>query len=259
MWMAFIAAAIMNLGSYWFSDTIVLSAYQARPVRAGDAPELIHMVQNLSQRAALPMPRVYVVPSAAPNAFATGRSPSNAVVAVTTGLVNLLSPEELNGVMAHELAHVEHRDTLIGAIAATIAGAITLLAQSARIFGVPEQRDEHGRERSNMIVILLMIFLAPFAAVLIRMAISRSREYAADARGAEISGQPLALASALRKLDTASRSTPLFQAEAHPTTTHMLIVNPLRSFSLANLFSTHPPIAERIRRLEAMQTSTRFW
>lgn len=255
MLIALIFAAVTNLFSYWFSDSLILAAYKARKVGPNEAPQLYQIVQNLAQYAALPMPKVYIINSDAPNAFATGRSPSYAAVAVTTGLMRILNPNELAGVMAHELAHIQHRDTLIGAIAATIAGAITMLANSARMMSVqPYPRDRGGREQapSNIVVMLLMIILAPIAALLIRLAISRSREYAADARGAAISGQPLALASALRKLDATSRITYFPQAEFYPETVHMLIINPLKSFTLANLFSTHPPVAERIRLLEAM-------
>lgn len=256
MLIALLFAAITNLFSYWFSDSIVLAAYRAHKVGPNEAPQLYQIVQELSQYAGLPMPKVYIINSDAPNAFATGRSPSYAAVAVTTGLMRILNPNELAGVIAHELAHIQHRDTLIGTIAATLAGAITMLANSARMMSVqPHPQDRSGKERapSNLIVTLLMIILAPIAALLIRMAISRFREYAADARGATISGQPLALASALRKLDATNKTTYLSAAEQYPETVHMLIINPLKSFTLANLFSTHPPIAERIRRLEAMQ------
>lgn len=255
MLIAFMFAAVTNFFSYWFSDSMILAAYRARRVGPNEAPQLYQIVQTLAQDAGLPMPKVYIVNSNAPNAFATGRNPSNASVAVTTGLMQILNPNELAGVMAHELAHIQHRDTLIGAIAATVAGAITMLADSARMMSMqPYPQDRSGRERTptNLVVMILMIILAPIAALLIRMAISRSREYAADARGAQISAQPLALASALRKLDSVGRGTFFLPAELHPVTVHMLIINPLKSFTLANLFSTHPPIAERIRRLEAM-------
>lgn len=255
MIIALLFAAITNFFSYWFSDSIVLAAYRARQIGPNEAPQLYQIVRELAQYAGLPMPKVYIVNSNAPNAFATGRSPSYASVAVTTGLMQILNHNELAGVMAHELAHIQHRDTLIGAVAATMAGAITMLADSARMMSMqPYPQDRGGRERvpTNILVMILMIVLAPIAALLIRMAISRSREYAADARGAAISGQPLALASALRKLDTVGRVNFFMAAELNPVTVHMLIINPLKSFTLANLFSTHPPVAERIRRLEAM-------
>lgn len=250
MLIALVVAVVMNFGSYWFSDKLVLKMYRARPVNRSEAPVLYDVVQELSSRAGLPMPRVYVMDNDAPNAFATGRDPRHAAVAATTGLLRIMNREELAGVMAHELAHVEHRDTLIGAVAATIAGAIAMLAnfaQFALLFG-GGRRDGEG---SNPLVMLVMMILAPIAASLIQMAVSRSREFAADARGAAIAGNPLWLARALRKLAMANDRIPMPDAESHPTTAHMFIVNPLKGRSLARLFSTHPPVEERIRRLEA--------
>jgi heat shock protein HtpX len=247
-------AVAMNFGSYWFSDQLVLKMYHARQAGPNDAPVLYQTVQELSSRAGLPMPRVYVVDSDGPNAFATGRDPAHAAVAATTGLLRILSREELSGVMAHELAHVQHRDTLTGAIAATIAGAIAMLAnmfQWMAIFGLGRGDDREGGA-GGLIGALVMMIVAPLAASLIQMAISRSREFAADARGAQVCGNPLWLANALRKLERANRGTYMPEAESHPATTHMLIINPLKSANLANLFSTHPATEERIRRLEDM-------
>ncbi len=251
MLIALIAAAAMNLGSYWFSDRVVLGLYRARPASAQDVPVLFDTVRMLAQRAGIPMPKVYLVDCDAPNAFATGRDPEHAAVAATTGLLRIMSRDELAGVMAHELAHVQHRDTLIAAVAATLAGAIAMLAnlfQWALIFGGGRGSDDRD---GGLLGGLLMMILAPIAASLIQMAVSRSREYAADARGAAIAGNPLWLASALRKLSAASARAPLQTAERNPATAHLFIVNPLRGRDLAQLFSTHPPVEERIRRLEA--------
>jgi heat shock protein HtpX len=248
---ALVLALVMNFGSYWFSDKLVLKIYKAKPVTVTEAPKFYRTVQELAQRAGLPMPKVYIVENDAPNAFATGRNPEHAAVAATTGLLRIMSRDELAGVMAHELSHVEHRDTLISAVAATIAGAIAMLAnfaQFAMLFGMGRDREGGG---SNPLVMLLMMILAPIAASLIQMAVSRSREYAADARGAAISGNPMGLANALRKLDSANRRIPMPEAESHPATAQMFIVNPLKGKNLAQLFSTHPPVEERIRRLEA--------
>jgi heat shock protein HtpX len=248
---ALVLAVVMNFGSYWFSDKLVLKIYKAKPVTAIEAPKLYRTVQELAQRAGLPMPKVYIVENDAPNAFATGRNPEHAAVAATTGLLRIMSRDELAGVMAHELSHVEHRDTLISAVAATIAGAIAMLAnfaQFAMLFGMGRDREGGG---SNPFVMLLMMILAPIAASLIQMAVSRSREYAADARGAAISGNPMGLANALRKLESANRRIPMPEAESHPATAQMFIINPLKGKKLAQLFSTHPPVEERIRRLEA--------
>jgi heat shock protein HtpX len=249
MTFALVMAGVMNFFSYWFSDKIVLAMYGAREVTEADAPQLYGMVRELAVRAALPMPRVYLMESETPNAFATGRNPEHAAVAATTGILRILTREELMGVMAHELTHVRNRDILIGSIAATIAGAITYLAQMAQwaaIFGGGRDRDEEGGGAFGMIV---MAIVAPLAAMLIQMAISRSREYAADKGGAEISGNPLYLANALRKLEMANHQIPM---QANAATAHMFIVNPLTGGGLKSLFSTHPPIEERVRRLETM-------
>ncbi|MBW1660374.1 MAG: zinc metalloprotease HtpX [Deltaproteobacteria bacterium] len=246
---AFIIAAGMNFFSYWYSDKLVLSMYKAKPVTEAEAPDLYRLVKELSQRAGLPMPKVYIIPNDSPNAFATGRSPSHAAVAVTTGALNLLSFEELAGVLGHELTHVKNRDILIGTIAATFAGAISFLATMARfgaIFGGYDDDDGGG----NIFVVLIVSIFASIAALLIQMAISRSREYLADEGGARISGNPRYLANALRKLDAYAKRIP-FQS-VNPSTSHMFIVNPLKGGGLANLFQTHPPIEERIERLERM-------
>lgn len=251
---AFGFAMVMNFASYWWSDKIVLSLYGAKEVKYEDAPELYGDIQDLSQRAGLPMPRVYITPQEQPNAFATGRDPEHAAVAVTQGILKLLSREELRGVLAHELAHVKHRDILIGSIAATIATAITYLAymaQFAAIFGGVGGGDR-GRG-GNPLGLLVMAIVAPLAATVIRLAISRTREYGADQGGAEISGNPIGLANALRKLGAASGRIPLRVSEqVANSTSHMLISSPLSGGGLSSLFSTHPPMEERIRRLEAM-------
>lgn len=252
MAVALVFAAVMNFGSYWFSDKLVLSIYRAQPVGPNEAPELYSVVQELARRGDMPMPRVYVVDNDTPNAFATGRNPEHAAVAATTGLLRLMNREELTGVLAHELSHVRHRDTLISAIAATLAGAIAMLAnlaQWALIFGMGGRDD---REGGGVFAQLATMILAPIAAMLIQMAVSRSREYGADAGGAELSGHPLWLASALRKLERANQAIPMDAAARHPTTAHMFIVNPLTGRNLAHLFATHPPTEERIRRLEEM-------
>jgi heat shock protein HtpX len=220
--------------------------YRAQEVSESDAPVLYRIVRRLSQKAGMPMPKVYVIPDDSPNAFATGRSPKHAAVAATQGIMRLLSEDELAGVMAHELAHVRHRDILIGTVAATIAGAISYLAHMAMFFGGRSDDDEGG----NPFAGLLMMILAPIAAMLIQMAISRSREYAADAGGAQLHGNPLALADALRKLHNASQAIPM---HATPATSHMMIVNPLTGGAVMKLFSTHPPIEERISRLQSMR------
>ena len=240
MFIAFAIAVAMNFGSYWFSDKIVLKMYRAQEVTRAQAPELYDMVDRLRQQAGLPMPKVYIMPSDQPNAFATGRNPKHAAVAVTNGIVRLLSPEELEGVIAHELAHVKNRDILTSSIAATMAAAITLLARFAMFAG-------GGRNR-NLISTLLMVFLAPLAAMLIQMAISRSREFVADRDGAIICGKPRALASALGRLQSGVAHRPM---NANPSTAHMFIVNPFAGAkgALRGLFSTHPPTEERIERL----------
>jgi heat shock protein HtpX len=249
---AFFLAVVMNFGSYWFSDKIVLSMYHAKSVSEGEAPELYAMVKNLALRASIPMPRVYIIPGDTPNAFATGRNEQHAVVAVTEGILRILSRDELEGVIAHELTHIRNRDILIGSIAATLAGAIVMLAhmaQWAAMFGGIGRDDDEGGG-SNIVGLILMAVLAPIAATLIQMAISRSREYLADAGGAKISGKPYGLAGALEKLSRASRAIPM---KANPSTAHMFIVNPLTGRSWMNFFSTHPPIEERIARLRSMR------
>jgi heat shock protein HtpX len=248
---AFVFAAVMNFGSYWFSDKLVLAMYRARPVGMNEAPDLYRIVQNLATRAHMPMPKLYVIPSEAANAFATGRNPEHAAVAVTEGIMRLMSWEELEGVLAHEISHVRNRDILISSIAATLAGVIMMLASMMRwaaIFGglSRDERDEGG----GILGLLAMTILAPLAATLIQLAISRSREYQADASGAELlhNGEPLA--RALEKLESAAERVPL---QASPQTAHLFIVNPLKGRSFANLFSTHPPLEERIRRLREMR------
>ncbi|OGW53193.1 MAG: protease HtpX [Nitrospirae bacterium RBG_13_43_8] len=248
MTMALIFALLMNFFAYWFSDKIVLRMYRARLVSESDAPELYGVVRRLVQKAGMPMPRVYIINEDQPNAFATGRNPKHASVAVTTGIMRILSHEELQGVIAHELSHVRHRDILISTIAATIAGAISYLAQMAQwamIFGGRGDDDEGG----NPIASLAMMIVGPIAALIVQMAISRSREYSADEGGARLAGNPRYLAGALRKLNAASQKIPM---HANPATSHMFIVNPLSGGGLLKLFSTHPPIEERIARLESM-------
>jgi heat shock protein HtpX len=248
--LALVFAAVMNLGSYWFSDRIVLTMYRARPLTENDAPELFRIVRELAVGAHMPMPRVYLIPTDSPNAFATGRSPEHAAVAVTEGIMRLLTPDELRGVLAHELSHVKNRDTLISAVAATLAGVVLMvarMAQWAAIFG-GIRRDER-EEGGGALGFLLMIIVAPIAAMLIQLAISRSREYQADATGAQLSHAPQSLAAALEKIAVASGRIPL---PAGPATAHLWIVNPLRGDWLANLFSTHPPVEERVRRLRTM-------
>jgi heat shock protein HtpX len=247
---AFMFATAMNMFSYWFSDKIVLRMYGAQQVTEAEAPVLYSVTRDLAMKMNMPMPKVYIIPSDAPNAFATGRNPKHAAVAATEGILRLLTREELAGVMAHEMGHVRNRDILIGTIAATIAGAISMLAnmaQWAMIFGGGRRDDDESR--GGMIGAIAMIILAPIAAALIQMAISRSREYEADATGARICGNPLWLANALRKLHAGSQRVPL---NANPATAHMFIVNPLRGDGLLSLFSTHPPMEERIARLESM-------
>ncbi|MDY6905556.1 MAG: zinc metalloprotease HtpX [Thermodesulfobacteriota bacterium] len=246
MIIALVLAAGMNFFSYWYSDKIVLKMYRARPILREEAQGLYQMVETLAQRAGLPMPTVFVIPQEAPNAFATGRNPENAVVAVTQGLLRHMNDQELAGVIAHELGHVKNRDILIGSIAATLAGAIMVLASFARwaaIFGGVGRNDDDG---GGIIGLIAMSILAPIAAMMIQMAISRSREYLADSTSATITGNPEGLASALAKLGAYSKQIP-FQAE--PATAHMFITNPLAGKSLMNLFSTHPPIEQRIARL----------
>ncbi len=247
MILALLFALAMNFFSYWFSDKLVLKMYKAQEVDARSAPRLYAMVQELAAKAELPMPRVYLIDEQAPNAFATGRNPQHAAVAATTGIMRILSERELRGVMAHELAHVKHRDILISTISATMAGAISALANFAMIFG---GRDSEGR--SNPIAAIAVAILAPMAAGLIQMAISRAREFEADKGGAEISGDPQALASALQKIQHYASGIPLPAAENHPETAQMMIMNPLSGGGLRGLFSTHPRTEERVARLMAM-------
>jgi len=248
MMIALAVAMGMNFFSYWFSDKLVLKMYNAQEVDETSAPQFYRMVQELAQRAQLPMPRVYLINEDAPNAFATGRNPDNAAVAATTGILRVLSERELRGVMAHELAHVKHRDILISTVSATMAGAISMLANFAMFFG---GRDSSGRSH-NPIVGLLVMILAPLAASLIQMAISRAREFEADRGGAEISGDPQALASALQKIHRFAQGMPMEAAERHPETAQMMIMNPLSAGGLRGLFSTHPSTEERVARLLAM-------
>ncbi len=254
---AFGFAALMNFFTYWFSDKIVLRMYGAREVSQSEAPELYGVVAELTSKASLPMPKVYIMENDTPNAFATGRNPEHAAVAVTTGILRVLSKEELMGVIGHELSHIQHRDILISTIAATIAGAISMLATMARwgaMFGGFRSDNEEGGRGGNILVVLLVSIFASIAAMLIQMAISRSREYMADEGGAHLS-HPLSLAKALGKLEVAAQRIPM---EANPSTAHMFIVNPLRGGGVLSLFSTHPPIEERIARLEEMARTGRF-
>ncbi len=249
MTMALFFAGIMNFVSYWWSDTIVLKMYGAKELTRIDAPELFSITQELTQRGNLPMPKLYMISGDQPNAFATGRDPNHAAVAVTEGITRLLSRDELRGVIAHELAHIKNRDILIGTIAATFAGAISYLAHMAQwtmIFGGRSSDDDEG---SNPVAGIVMMIVAPIAAMLVQMAISRSREFIADETGAQLSGNPLSLAKALRKLHSTAEQIPM---QATPATAHMFIVNPLSGGSFMRLFSTHPPMEERIARLEAM-------
>ncbi len=248
MMMALIFALGMNFFSYWFSDTMVLKMYNAQEVDASSAPQFYNMVKELAAKAELPMPRVYLINEDAPNAFATGRNPEHAAVAATTGILRVLNERELRGVMAHELAHVKHRDILISTVSATMAGAISMLANFAGLFG---GRDSEGRH-TNPIAGIAMMILAPLAASLIQMAISRAREFEADRGGAEISGDPRALASALEKIHRIAQGLPLEAAERHPETAQMMIMNPLSGGGLRGLFSTHPSTEERVQRLLAM-------
>ncbi|WAC07742.1 MAG: zinc metalloprotease HtpX [Thermodesulfobacteriota bacterium] len=249
MTIALLIAFAMNFIAYWLSDKIVLRMYGASEVTEAEAPALYQLVAGLCQKANLPMPKVYIIDQDQPNAFATGRNPNKGAVAVTTGIMRILSREELEGVIAHELSHIKHRDILIGTIAATIAGAISYLAQMAQwaaIFGGGRNDEERG---GSPIAALVMMIVGPIAAMVVQMAISRSREYGADKGGALLAGNPLYLAKALQKLDSAAHRIPM---AANPATSHMFIVNPLSGGGLVKLFSTHPPIEERIARLEAM-------
>jgi heat shock protein HtpX len=249
MAMALGIAVVMNFVSYFFSDKIAIMTSGARPVSREQLPRIYDIVERLTQKANLPMPKLYVIPTQSPNAFATGRNPQHASVAVTEGILNLLTDDELEGVLAHELGHVRNRDILISSVAATLAGAITMLSRMAFFFG--GSRDDRDRG-GNAFVALAMMILAPIAAMLIQLAVSRSREYAADATGAHVTGNPYALASALRKLELGSRQIPM---AASPSTAHLFIVKPLLG-GFGNLFSTHPPIAERIARLTGMPVET---
>ena len=254
MIIAFLIAAGMNFFSYWYSDKIVLKMYRAKEVSPQQAPEVYEMVQTLSSNAGLPMPKLCVIPKEAPNAFATGRNPEHAVVAVTQGLLNIMDRDEVMGVLAHELAHVKNRDILIGSIAATMAGAIMVLASMARwsaFFGGGGSSDDEGG--GGAIGLIAMSILAPFAAMIIQMAISRSREYLADSTGAGFAGNPEGLARALEKLGRYSKRIPM---DANPSTAHMFIINPLSGRSLMGLFSTHPPLEERVARLRGYPSQT---
>lgn len=248
MTMALLMAGVMNFVGFFFSDKIVLAMYKARQVDEAEAPVLFRIVRRLSQKSGIPMPKVYIIPDDSPNAFATGRSPKHAAVAATEGIMRILSEEELAGVMAHELAHVINRDILIGTVAATLAGAISYLGHMAFFFGGRHNDDEGGSPVAG----LLMMIVAPIAAMLIQMAISRSREYAADESGARLLGNPMPLAGALRKLDQGVRQIPM---DATPATAHMMIVSPFSGGGIVKLFSTHPPMEERIERLESMRMS----
>ena len=246
MLLALVLGLGINFWAYWFSDTMVLRLYRAQEVDERTAPQLYGTVKELAEGAGLPMPRVYLIDEAQPNAFATGRNPEHAAVAATTGILQLLAPRELRAVLGHELTHVKHRDILTSTVTASIAGAISTLAQFSLFFG---GRDNDNR---NPIVALLVLILAPIAAMLIQLAISRAREYEADRGGAEISGDPRALADALAKIDRYAKGLPLETAETHPATAQMMIINPLSGGGLSGMFSTHPPTEERIRRLLAM-------
>ena len=251
MLIALLFAGAMNIYAYWYSDQAVLKMYNAQQVDASSAPEFYSMVAELAQRAGLPMPKVYLIDEAQPNAFATGRDPEHAAVAATTGIIRILSPRELRGVMAHELTHVKNRDTLISTISATVAGAISAIAQFGMLFGGGS--NNQGERNVHPVVGILIMLVAPIAAMLIQMAISRAREFGADAGGAAISGDPEALAAALRKIEAYAHGTPLATAEMHPETAQMMIINPLSSQGIRGLFSTHPATEERVARLLAMR------
>lgn len=248
---AFIFACAMNFFAYWFSHKIVLALYRAKPLSENDAPAVYQILRDLSMKAGLPMPQIYLIPTESPNAFATGRNPKHAIIAVTQGILHLLDKEELKGVLAHELSHVQNRDILIGTIAATIAGAVSLIADMAR-WGMMFTGGRNSDNRNNPIGLvfgLILIILLPIAAMLIQLAISRTREYGADETGAKLTGNPMGLANALRKLHGYAVRRPM---KANPATAHMFIVNPLSGKSLLRLFSTHPPMDERVARLESM-------
>jgi heat shock protein HtpX len=248
--LSLVMAAVMNLGAYWFSDKIVLRMYGAQPVTHNEAPELYGIVSDLAAKMNMPMPKVYIIPEEAPNAFATGRNPAHAAVAATAGILRLLNRDELEGVLGHELGHVQNRDTLVSTVAATLAGALSHLANMAMwgaMFGGHRDRDERG---GNPIGLLIGVVLAPMAAALIQMAISRSREFGADETGARVTGNPLALASALKKIEGWKRQIPF--STGSPSTAHLFIINPFSAKGMAHLFSTHPPTEERVKRLEEM-------
>jgi heat shock protein HtpX len=251
MVMAFGMAVLVNFGAYWFSDKIILRMYGAKEVTEAEAPQLHGVVRRLSLAAGLPMPKVYIIPTDSPNAFATGRNPQHAAVAVTEGIVRILSADELEGVLAHEMAHVKNRDILVGTIAATLAGAVMMMARFAQftaIFGGGgRDRDEEGG--GGILGLLFMAIVAPLGAMLVQMAVSRSREYLADETGAKVCGKPLSLARALEKISGASRAVPM---DATPATAHMFIVSPLTGGGILSLFSTHPPVEKRVERLRAM-------
>ncbi len=252
MLVAFVLALLMNFASYWFSDKMVLAMYGAQPIEEAQAPGLHAMLRRLTTRAGIPMPRVYLIATDTPNAFATGRNPEHAAVAVTEGIMRVLDEEELEGVLAHELAHVKNRDILISTIAATLAGAITYLAHMAQWAAIFGGRSSDDEERgSNPIGLIVMAVLAPIAAMLVQLAVSRAREFQADATGAKVAGRPWGLAKALAKLETANAAAPI---AANPSTAHLFIVNPLSGATLMRLFSTHPPIEERIARLRGMRS-----
>ncbi len=255
MTIAFIISLALNFGSYWFSDKIVLKMYRAQEVTEKDAPQLYDIVERLASKAELPMPKVYIMNNPTPNAFATGRNPQNGAVAVTTGIMNILNKEELEGVIAHELSHIKNRDILVSTIAATLVGTITFIARMAgwaAMFGGSSRDDEKG---GNIFYELALIIIAPIAAVLIQMAISRSREHMADEGGAQITGKPMGLANALNKLSQANEVIPM--ANAGTSSAHMFIVNPLSGKSMMKLFSTHPPLEERIERLKEIAAGRR--
>ncbi|MFH1645402.1 MAG: zinc metalloprotease HtpX [Candidatus Omnitrophota bacterium] len=249
---AFILSIVMNFVAYWFSDKIVLKMYKARPLQEAEAPGIYAIVNRLTVSANIPMPQIYLVPSKTPNAFATGRNPEHAVVAVTQGIMQILNEEELEGVLAHEIAHIKNRDILLQSVVATVAGAISMLAYMARwaaVFGGVGGRGNR-KGSGNIIGLLAMTIVVPMVAMIVQLAISRTREYGADSTGAEISRKPLALANALAKLSNANKQFPM---PAEQSTAHMFIVNPLKGGGLRNLFSTHPPMEERIRRLKEME------
>jgi heat shock protein HtpX len=253
MILAFLFSLLMNFGSYWFSDKIVLMMYRAKEVTEAEQPRLYSLVARVASQAQIPLPRIYIIPSEAPNAFATGRNPEHAAVAATEGILAMLSDDELEGVLAHEFAHIKHRDILTGTIVATLVGSITFIARMAgwsMMFG----GGSRNRRDSNGLAEIFMLIVAPFAAVLMQLAISRSREFAADAGGAQITGRPLSLASALEKLDRKAEQLPLNHAT--PASAHLFIVNPLRGGGMMKLFSTHPPTEERVHRLQQIATGS---